>query len=120
MTRYLSIAEYLWLAEQVTGIQAEELSRSARVELADSALHAPQASFGGTDFYPDLMDKAAVLAGSSTVAPSVPQAAPEPQELDEQAVEAGPLSNNESVVDWAARRPISTASLVVVAAADMR
>ena len=61
MTRYLSIAEYLWLAEQVTGIRAEELSRSARIELADSALHAPQASFGGTDFYPDLMDKAAVL-----------------------------------------------------------
>ena len=61
MTRYLSIAEYLWLAEQVTGIQAEELSTSARVQLADSALHAPQASFGGTDPYPDLMDKAAVL-----------------------------------------------------------
>ena len=61
MTRYLSIAEYLWLAEQVTGIQAEELSGSARIELADSALHAPQASFGRKDFYPDLMDKAAVL-----------------------------------------------------------
>ncbi len=61
MTRYLSIAEYFWLAEQVTGVRAEELSRSARVELADSALHAPQASFGGTDFRPDLMDKAAVL-----------------------------------------------------------
>ena len=69
MTRYLSIAEYFWLAEQVTGIRAEELSRSARVELADSALHAPQASYGGTDFYSDL------------VARLVPPAAPDDEHL---------------------------------------
>ncbi len=31
------------------------------MELADSALHAPAASFGGEEFYPDLFDKAAVL-----------------------------------------------------------
>ena len=29
--------------------------------LADSALHAPAAGFGDTDFYPDFIDKAAVL-----------------------------------------------------------
>ena len=29
--------------------------------LADSALHAPAAAFGGTEFYPDFVDKAAVL-----------------------------------------------------------
>ena len=29
--------------------------------LADSALHAPAAGFGDVDFYPDLLDKAAVL-----------------------------------------------------------
>lgn len=34
----------------------------SRSELADSALHAPQAGFGDEDFYPDLVDKAAVLA----------------------------------------------------------
>ncbi len=61
MTRYLSLAEYLWLAEQVTGIDAAVLTKMARVDLADSALHAPQAGFGDDDFYPDLIDKAAVL-----------------------------------------------------------
>ena len=61
MTRYLSLAEYLWLAEQVTGIDGAVLTKMARVDLADSALHAPQAGFGDDDFYPDLIDKAAVL-----------------------------------------------------------
>ncbi|MHB1582316.1 MAG: type II toxin-antitoxin system death-on-curing family toxin [Acidimicrobiales bacterium] len=59
--RYLSLAEYLWLAEQVTGIEAAVLSKAARIDLADSALHAPSASFGGEEFYPDVIDKAAVL-----------------------------------------------------------
>jgi death-on-curing protein len=61
VTRYLSLAEYFWLAEQVTGTEAAVLTKAARVELADSALHAPAAGFGGHDFYPDLLDKAAVL-----------------------------------------------------------
>ena len=61
MTRYLSLSEYLWLAEQVTGISAEVLSQSGRIELADSALHAPMAGFGDEDFYPEIIDKAAVL-----------------------------------------------------------
>ncbi|MGH9017141.1 MAG: type II toxin-antitoxin system death-on-curing family toxin [Acidimicrobiales bacterium] len=61
MTRYISLAEYLWLAQEVTGVDAEVLSRGGRIDLADSALHAPQAAFGGEDFYPDLIDKAAVL-----------------------------------------------------------
>lgn len=61
MIRYLSLAEYLWLAEQVTGIDADVLAKTSRIDLADSALHAPSASFGGQEFYPDLIDKAAVL-----------------------------------------------------------
>ena len=61
MTRYLSLAEYLWLAEQVTGTPAETLWTSGRIELADSALHAPMAEFDGQEFYPDIFDKAAVL-----------------------------------------------------------
>ena len=62
MTRYLSLAEFWYLSEHVTGINAATLIRASRVELADSALHAPQAGFGDTEFYPDLYDKAAVLA----------------------------------------------------------
>ena len=45
MTRYISLAEYFWLAEQVTGLEAAVLVKAARVDLADSALHAPQAGF---------------------------------------------------------------------------
>lgn len=61
MTRYITLAEYFWLAEQVTGTDASILVKASRVDLADSALHAPQAGFGEEDFYPDLFDKAAVL-----------------------------------------------------------
>jgi death-on-curing protein len=60
--RYISLAEYLWLAEQVTGVEAAVLAKSSRIDLADSALHAPSASFGGEEFYLDVFDKAAVLA----------------------------------------------------------
>ncbi len=61
MTRYLDLAEYLWLAEQVTGVEAATLAKASRIDLADSALHAPAAGFGDEDFYPDIYDKAAVL-----------------------------------------------------------
>ncbi len=61
MTRYITLAEYFWLAEQVTGTQAAVLIKASRVDLADSALHAPAAGFGEEEFYPDLVDKAAVL-----------------------------------------------------------
>jgi death-on-curing protein len=60
VTRYISLAEYFWLAEQFTGVEAV-LIKASRADLADSALHAPQAGFGDEDFYPDLFDKAAVL-----------------------------------------------------------
>lgn len=61
MTRYLNLAEYLWLAEQVTGVEAAVLAKASRIDLADSALHAPAAGFEDQDFYPDIVDKAAVL-----------------------------------------------------------
>ena len=63
MCRYITLAEYFWLAEQVTGIDALTMSKVSRIELADSALNAPRASFAGTYFYPDVIDKAAVLVG---------------------------------------------------------
>lgn len=61
MTRYITLAEYLVITELATGFAAEELLRSGRIDLADSALHAPQAGFDDQDFYPDIYDKAAVL-----------------------------------------------------------
>jgi death-on-curing protein len=62
VTRYLSLAEFWFLAEHVTGIDATTLLGASRVDLADSAMHAPRAGFDDTDFYPDTVDKAAVLA----------------------------------------------------------
>jgi death-on-curing protein len=62
VTTYLSLAEFWYLAEHVTGIDAHTLIKASRVDLADSALHAPRAGFDDTDFYPRLLDKAAVLA----------------------------------------------------------
>ena len=38
MTRYITLAEYFWLAEQVTGVPAAVLAKAARADLADSAL----------------------------------------------------------------------------------
>jgi death on curing protein len=61
VTRYLTLAEYFWIAEQVTGVDSAVLVKASRVELADSALCAPAAGFGDQDFYPDMFDKAAVL-----------------------------------------------------------
>ena len=60
--RYLNLAEALVIAETVTGLDTTTLSRSPRIDLLDSALHAPQASFGGQELYPDFVDQAAVLA----------------------------------------------------------
>lgn len=60
--RYLSLAEALTVAEAVTGIDVTVLARAPRINLLDSALHAPQASFGGHDMYPEFLDQAAVLA----------------------------------------------------------
>ena len=60
--RYLTLAEALLVAEAVTGIEVRTLARATRVDLLDSALHAPQAGFGDEDFYPSLLEKAAVLA----------------------------------------------------------
>lgn len=59
--RHLSLAEALVVAEVVTGIPAAILSSASRVELLESALQAPQAGFGDAEFYPELLDKAAVL-----------------------------------------------------------
>lgn len=59
---YLELADFLLIAEAVLGVPAEDLARSDRVvALAESALAAPAASFVGEEFYPDFIEKAAVL-----------------------------------------------------------
>lgn len=60
--RYLTLAEALVVAEAVTGIDDAVLAKAAGVGLLDSALHAPQAGFGGYELYPEFVIKAAVLA----------------------------------------------------------
>ena len=59
--QYLDLADYLLIAEAVVGVPAETIASWPGIGLAESALHAPAASFGDVEFYPDEMDKAAVL-----------------------------------------------------------
>jgi Fic/DOC family len=61
VVEYLSLADFLLVAEVATGVPAEDLSRLPTLGLAESALAAPGAFFGGVEFYPDFVDKAAVL-----------------------------------------------------------
>lgn len=55
------MAEALAIAEEVTGLDARTLLRVSRIGLLESALHTPQAGFGDVEFYPEFVDKAAVL-----------------------------------------------------------
>ncbi len=59
--RYVELADYLAIAAEITGLDPVTLTRVAQLGLAESALHAPSAGFGETEFYPDFIDKAAVL-----------------------------------------------------------
>jgi len=58
---YPSLADYVAVAAEVTGLDVRTVMKVADLGLADSALHAPAAGFGGIEFYPDFVDKAAVL-----------------------------------------------------------
>jgi death on curing protein len=59
--RYVELADYLAIAAEITGLDTTTLIRVTKVDLAESALHAPAAGFGETEFYPNFIDKAAVL-----------------------------------------------------------
>jgi death on curing protein len=59
--RYIELTDYLAIAAEITGLDPATLTRVAKLGLAESALHAPSAGFGETEFYPDFIDKAAVL-----------------------------------------------------------
>jgi death-on-curing protein len=58
---YVELVDYLAIAVEVTGLSVETITRVAKLDLADSALHAPAAGFGETEFYPGFVEKAAVL-----------------------------------------------------------
>lgn len=58
---YVELVDYLAIAVEVTGLSVETITRVTKLDLADSALHAPSAGFGDTEFYPDFVNKAAVL-----------------------------------------------------------
>lgn len=59
---YLDLTDFLLIAEAVLDIPAEQLLKASRIDLAESALHAPAAEFGGMEFYTALATKTAVLA----------------------------------------------------------
>jgi death-on-curing protein len=61
LTVYLELGDYCEIAAEVLGTTPERIARLPRIGLADSALAAPRASFGGEDAYPSLIEKAAVL-----------------------------------------------------------
>ena len=61
MTVYLELADYLLIAERVLGLPAEAIASFDRIGLADSALAAPQAGFGGVEAYAEFETQAAVL-----------------------------------------------------------
>lgn len=58
---YLDLADYVAIAAAVTGLDLQTVMNMTNLNLADSALHAPAAGFGEDEFYPDFVDKAAVL-----------------------------------------------------------
>lgn len=60
-TRYLDLVDFLLIAEAALGVEVAVLQRMASLHLAESALAAPAAEFGGVEFYPDIATKAAIL-----------------------------------------------------------
>jgi death-on-curing protein len=58
---YLSLADVLLIAETAAGIAAEELARLPKSPPGGVCARGAFASYGGVDFYPDFVDKAAVL-----------------------------------------------------------
>lgn len=61
MTQYLGLGDFLLIAEAVLDVPAEVLALSTDLNLADSALNAPAASFGGHELHRPFPRKAAVL-----------------------------------------------------------
>jgi death on curing protein len=56
-----SLEDYIDIAAYLLGADRAAVAALPRLTLAESALHAPFASFGGTEAYPTLIEQAAVL-----------------------------------------------------------
>jgi death on curing protein len=59
--RYLDLADYPYLAGAALDTTPQAVFDVVDLGLAQSALHAPAATFGGVEFYPDLVTRARVL-----------------------------------------------------------
>jgi death on curing protein len=57
----VDLVDYVAIAAELTGMDAATIARLPNLSLAESALHAPFAGFGEHEFYPEFVDKAAVL-----------------------------------------------------------
>ena len=61
MIRYLGLDDFVETAAAVLDLPEETVIKMGRLDLAESALHAPQAGWGEDEFYPEFQMKAAVL-----------------------------------------------------------
>ncbi len=57
----IDIADFLVIAERVLDVDAKSLQGATRLEEAESALAAPFAGFGDALFYPDPIQRAAIV-----------------------------------------------------------
>jgi hypothetical protein len=62
LIKYLGLGDDLTIAELILGIDGESLANDVGIGLADSALAAPQTSFDGIEFYPELERKGSCAA----------------------------------------------------------
>lgn len=69
----LSLADLLLIAEAVLAVPAEELHRLIPLGAAEAALAAPFASVGGTELYPDPVDRAAICCSRMVRARPFPE-----------------------------------------------
>lgn len=60
-SRKIDLVDYLLIAEEILGLRAEQIARVVKAASAESALAAPYAGFGDTEFYPEAPTKAAIL-----------------------------------------------------------
>ena len=58
----LDLADFLLIAEQITGDKVEVLARLPRLHMAEHALSAPNAGIGEVEYYPCFGEKAAAMA----------------------------------------------------------
>lgn len=59
--RSLDLADFLLIAEAALSVEVSALERVTAIHLAESALAASAAEFGGAEFYPEFPTKVAVL-----------------------------------------------------------